>query len=72
MIAKDVAKMTKKKQNKEALPGAVNVLVLQPAWSCDAINEIKSLSGWAMGGLDEIQHYSRQATTENTQPHQSC
>lgn len=52
MITKDIAK--KKTDHKEALPDAVNVLVLQPAWSCDAINEIKSLTGWAMGGLDEI------------------
>ena len=49
----------------------VNVLGLHPAWSCDAINEIKSSTGLAMGSLDEIQHYSTQATAENTLPDQS-
>jgi len=46
--------ITKKDTQTEALPNAVNVLGLHPAWSCDAIREIKSLTGLAMGGQDEI------------------
>lgn len=38
----------------QASPNAVNVLGLHPAWSCDAISEIKSLTRLAMGGLDGI------------------
>lgn len=43
-----------KKKKTSALPAPVNVLGLLPVWSCDAINETKSLTRLAMGGLDEI------------------
>lgn len=40
-----------KKKHTHSLANAVDVLGLHPAWSYDAINEIKSLTRLAMGGL---------------------